>query len=350
MNNKNLFKIGFIYFVAILLVAILFVLGSFGIVTNEFLSSFLIQIVVMFAVPLLLYSLLCKRNIKQTFKDTGFKKFSFKMLLISVALGFTLYFINSFVANTFASLISLFGYESLSSSQSVTANYQFMLKEFILTALLPGFCEEFLHRGIMLHANKKHTNRRFCLIISSILFGLTHLNINQFFYATILGFLIGIVGLASDSIYPCIIIHVMNNFLSTYFYVGTFLDWPLAKFVSFIEGFFFSNFFLFVGSTIVCTFLLIGLYVYLIKKLVFERTRIEMTNVLNELHILNVPLDVAQNKISQINQVLSQSESVKGIVGKAGNKICFKNKIFIISSFILGGIVTISSFIWGILW
>ena len=69
MKNKNIFKINIIYFVALTLVALVFVLGYTGILKNDILTSFLIQIVVMFAIPLLMYSLLMKKNIKQTFKD-----------------------------------------------------------------------------------------------------------------------------------------------------------------------------------------------------------------------------------------------------------------------------------------
>ena len=127
MKNKNFFKIGLIYFIAMICIAILFTLGSFGFITNEFWASFLIQIVVMFSIPLLLYSLLVSKSVKKTLKDTGFAKFSFKMLLISIALGFVLYFLNSFIATFFSSVIHGLGYESLSSSQSVTLDYKFLL-------------------------------------------------------------------------------------------------------------------------------------------------------------------------------------------------------------------------------
>jgi membrane protease YdiL (CAAX protease family) len=70
-------------------------------------------------------------------------------------LGFVLYLLNTFVADIFASIISLFGYEKISSPSTVTLDHAFLLKELILTCILPGVCEEFLHRGIMLFAGKK---------------------------------------------------------------------------------------------------------------------------------------------------------------------------------------------------
>ena len=187
MKNKNFFKINFIYFTAMICVAVVFVLGYAGVIKNEVLSSFLIQIVVMFAIPLLMYTVLISRNVKQTFKDAGFKKLSGKMIALTILIGIVLYFVNSFVADAFSSIIALFGYENLYGATTIRLTYKYLLKDFILSAIFPAFCEEFLHRGIMLFSNKKVNNPRYCLIISSILFGLMHLNINQFFYAAILG-------------------------------------------------------------------------------------------------------------------------------------------------------------------
>ncbi len=328
------------------LVAVIFLLGYIGILQNDILTSFLIQIVVMFAVPLFMYSLLTKRSLKQTFSDCGFKPISASMVLISIALGFTLYFINSFVADAFYSIISLFGYESLSAATSGSFTYTTLLKEFVLSCVLPGFCEEFLHRGIMLNAQKKHKNTRFCLIISSILFGLTHLNIRQFFYATILGFLMGIVSLASNSIYPCMIIHFMNNFLSNYFYYGSQLNWPMAKFLNFITNIFMNDIFVFLTSSIVCTILLILLYMYLVKLMLKERAKREIRVIVKELKMEKLSLIQAQLKFNQVNQLLKYKRENEI---KPKQPFVLSENIFLISSLVLGLFITISSFIWGVI-
>ena len=78
MKNKSYFKINLIYFVAITLVAIVFMLGYFGVLKNDILTTFLIQIVVMFAVPLLMYSLLTKTSIKESLNHCGLTKISSK--------------------------------------------------------------------------------------------------------------------------------------------------------------------------------------------------------------------------------------------------------------------------------
>ncbi len=345
MKNKNIFKINTIYFTAITLIAILFLLGYLGILNNEFLTSFLIQIVVMFAIPLLLYSILMKRTCKQTLSDCGFKKVSGKIVAISILLGIVLYFVNSFVADTAYGILSLFGYENISSSQTVNLNYGLLLKELVLSCILPGICEEFLHRGIMLFSRKKHENTKYCLIISSILFGLTHLNIRQFFYASILGFLMGAVGLASNSIFPCMIIHFMNNFLNNYFVYGTYLNWPFAKFVNFVTNLFSSNVFIYITSSTLLVCGLLWLYVYLLKKLTQERARCDIQKVVKTLQMEKLTLIQAQIQFNQINALLKQNH----INEPTKNKGNFVDNLFLISSFALGGLITISSFIWGII-
>lgn len=347
-NNKRFFKLSLIYFVAIICVAIIFILGYAGILQNDILSSFLIQIVVMFAIPLLMYLFLFKKSPKQTFQDCGFRKISSKLLGLSILLGLLLYILNTFVADAFQSFITLLGYEHISSSGTVTLNYQLLLKEFILSCILPGFCEEFLHRGIMLHAGKKIGNTRFFLVISSILFGLTHLNINQFFYASILGFLMGLASLASDSIYPAMIAHFMNNFLSNYFFYGTYLDFPLAKFASTLEKLFMNNIFTFVSVTTISIFLLIYAYQRIIKLMTYESTKMKMHKVIEELNMNEISIDEAQLKLNSMNLILKNIYHEKRINEK-NIKFSLLSMSLLISSIILGSLVTISSFIWGII-
>ena len=348
MNNKKFFRINLIYFIAMILVASIFVLGYAGILTNDFVTSFLIQIVVMFAIPMLMYTALISKNFKKTFSDAGFKKISLKMVGIAILLGIVLYCINDFVASAFASFISLLGYENISTSTTVTFNYGLLLKDFILSCVLPGFCEEFLHRGIMLHAGKNCANTRFVLISSSILFGLMHLNINQFFYACILGFLMGYVSLASNSIFPAMIIHFMNNFLSSYFYYGYYLNWPLANFIYSIESALLSNIFIYVMVSTLFIIAMIFLYFYLTRLIAKERVRYEVLRIIDCLRLEKIPIEEAQQKINQTNEILEKTR-IFNIKDRENKKFSFVSIIFLISSIALGSLITISSFIWGII-
>ena len=350
MKNKTFFKINIIYFVAMILIAIVFILGYLGLLQNDYISSFLIQIMVMFAIPLLMYTIFVSKNFKQTFKDTGFKKISARMIGIAFILGIVLYFINNFVAQFFSSIISLLGYENIAQTTTVTFSYELLFREFLLSCILPGFCEEFLHRGIMLNAGKKCGNTRYILIISSILFGLMHLNINQFFYATILGFLMGYVSIISGSIFPSMIIHFMNNFLNTYIYYGYYLNWPFATFINDLQALIMSNIVIFIVVNTILICLLIMLYIYLTRVLAKERVRYDVKKIISCLQINNLSIEEAQSKINQANEILQKSVSLKfknTISG--GTKFSFLSQVFLISSIVLGSLITISTFIWGII-
>lgn len=332
-------------------VAIVFVLSYFGIIKNEYISTFLIQIVIMFAIPLLLHKVFVTKSFKQTFKQIGFCSISLKMLGITIVLGFCLYFFNLFVATSSQTIIRLFGYETLPfSTNTISTSYGQLFKEFALSCLLPGICEEVLHRGIMLMSRKEYSNTRFCLITSSILFGLMHLNINQFFYAALLGGMMGYVSLVSGSIIPSIIIHFMNNFFSTYFSYGLYLDLPFTKLFYQLETFLYSNILLFLAVSIIGIWLILIIYKLLTKQLAVERIRRSMKKVVDELNLSNAPLEEAEQKICEINSIIKNSDISRSEIDKhSPEKTNFTSNIFLIGSFILGTLVTICSFIWGLL-
>ena len=79
-----------------LLVAVIFVVGTAGYIKSDFLATFLIQIVVVAGVPLIMYSLFVTKSIKKTFANFGFKKLSGKLVLLSFAVGIVLYLLNIF--------------------------------------------------------------------------------------------------------------------------------------------------------------------------------------------------------------------------------------------------------------
>ena len=345
MKNKSVFKINIIYFLALTLVATLFLLGYTGVLQNEYLTTFLIQIVTMFAVPMLMYSLLMRKSVKKTLSDFGLRKISTQMIIISILLGFVLYFINSFIADAFYGIITLFGYETISSSATTSISYGTLLKELVLSCILPGFCEEFLHRGMMLFARKKHSNPKFCLIISSILFGLTHLNIRQFFYAAILGCLIGYTTLAANSIIPGIIIHFMNNFLSNYFFYGSYFNWPFAKFVNYVTTLLSSNLLIFLITSVVFILLLFLAYKYLTKQMLKERAKKDVKAIIKALQMDQLSIEEAQERFNVVNNLL-KNKAIEQTKTKHSNLL---DNIFLVSSFVLGGLITISSFIWGVI-
>ena len=173
-----------------------------------------------------------------------------------------------------------------------------------------------------------------------------HLNINQFFYATILGALMGYINLVTDSIYPSIIIHFINNFLSIYFQYGQYMDWPLANILNSIESLLLSNIFIYIVACAASVFVLITLFILLTKRLSMLRAKSEVHSIIKELHLSSLPIHEVQAKVNLANEIIQTSKQPRI---QKGTHFSITENSFMILSIILGTIITISSFIWGII-
>lgn len=327
-----------------LLVAVIFVIGTAGYLKSDFLATFLIQIVVVAGVPIIMYSLFVSKSIKKTFFNFGFKKLSGKLVLLSFVVGIVLYLLNIFVADSFATFIVLLGYET--SIPTLSVSYSGMLVDFLLTACLPGLCEEILHRGLMLNGCKKEGYTRYGLICSSILFGLLHLNILQFFYATILGFCIGLSVLATESIWTGVICHFTNNFLSVYFSYDTGL--PLQRFYYFI----FSKLvnlpaILLIAFCAVAMLGLLYLFKYLLKVIKKQKLKEAVNQLTAELNLDNLDSIEAESKVNEVNELLKTVNNPKQYTNK--KKLGFVDNLFLVCAIILGAVATIFTFVTGVL-
>lgn len=75
--------------------------------------------------------------------------------------------------------------------------------------------EEIFYRRIILGSLRRYGDT-FAIVISAILFGIMHGNFSQFFYAFALGLIYGYIVVRSNSIIPAIILHALNNSISTF--------------------------------------------------------------------------------------------------------------------------------------
>ena len=57
----------------------------------------------------------------------------------------------------------------------------------------------------------------FAVIVQAILFGVMHMNMLQGAGAFLIGLYLGFVAIRTQSIWPCVVAHALNNFLSAMF-------------------------------------------------------------------------------------------------------------------------------------
>lgn len=351
------FDVTLIYFILMIAFVGIRILSS----TNlfDFLSSqqsnivftLLIQIVIMFLLPLFLYKFLRKKSFKEVFKDFRFKKIGFKAVLLAIGIGVLVYILNIAISSFFALIISLLGYESISFGGTL-GDYSVgaFIIALVTTALLPGFCEEIATRGMLLKGFENLGIKKM-IFFSGLLFGLMHLNIEQFFYATIIGWFLAFLCVMTGNIIPGMIIHFMNNGLSTYVSYGSVNGWPLSDFITNLTSQtssmdYLSALLIIFVALISASFLLLWFVYLLIHETAGNRLK-KITTDLAKSMISETPSKPEMQTINYIDVNIPSN-----ILGFSAKQIYFpklKEKIFLYSTFFLGGVITLFSFIWGVL-
>ncbi len=77
-------------------------------------------------------------------------------------------------------------------------------------ALIPCILEESVYRGVFFNEYRK-INPRKGILMSGLLFGLLHLNFNQFIYAFVMGIIFALLVEATDSLLASMIVHFTIN-------------------------------------------------------------------------------------------------------------------------------------------
>ncbi|MBP1542775.1 MAG: CPBP family intramembrane metalloprotease [Oscillospiraceae bacterium] len=81
---------------------------------------------------------------------------------------------------------------------------------FVQAAVIAPIAEELWFRGIILQVLRPFGNG-FAIFVSGILFGMTHGNLQQGLYATVIGICLGYIAVSTRSIVSTVIIHAMLN-------------------------------------------------------------------------------------------------------------------------------------------
>ena len=220
-KNIEIFNTNLVYFIIVVLFVCLRICSSMDVFSflgssADLVLTLVTQVGLMFVLPLFLFSKLNKTKPRATLEDFSFKKANYKTVLISIAIGLIVFILNIAVSTFFSYILSLLGYHvSTSSGTAVAPTWGSFFLSLLTVAILPAICEEFTHRGLLLSGYKKLGFKK-AVILSALMFGLIHLNVNQFFYATVIGLVLAVVTLYSRSIVPAIIIHFMNNGINVY--------------------------------------------------------------------------------------------------------------------------------------
>ena len=124
------------------------------------------------------------------------------------------------IAGVINVLSQLFTVNTISNSMAeLVMKYPFPFAFFTI-AVVPAFCEESLFRGVLYRGYRK-CGTWVAILLTAFLFGVMHMNPNQFFYAFALGIVFALVNEITGSCLPSFFLHmyingssVMNLFLT----------------------------------------------------------------------------------------------------------------------------------------
>ncbi len=356
MKNNRYLATLIIYGLAILLLMLVQILGSLGCFNSlsdeamEVVGSVLPQVIIMFGIPFLLLLVTQKINhqpvsLKQVCCDVGWRRLSWGNVMKCFVLGICLYVFNIFIASLFASILQYLGYQ-YPTNDNVFGGYWGLLISLVLTAVLPGICEEFLHRGVLLNGMTKQLGIKKALVWSSLLFGLMHMNAGQFFYATILGWFMGVIALSSGSLWGSVIVHFTNNALSTYLSYAEELNLPGANIFSYL----FSNVFT-LGLTVLVVVIVIGEIVRHMARDKFKRNIDAYTvrYLASQKQFGVEDFDRLKVALTQAIQTLPTWKATAAYIETFDKPQELRpiEKAFLCVIFLMGSVMTILSFIWG---
>jgi len=165
-------------------------------------TMLLISHVIIFIFPAIIYLIITKQSAKDVLK---LNKLYFNDIPLIILLAFVCQPIM-----TFFSLISQFFFENEIGnfvSGIVDSPYIILL---LVIAVLPAITEEITIRGVVL-SGYEDKNIYLACSITGLLFGIMHLDSQQFLYASVLGFVLALVVRITNSIFASALIHFLIN-------------------------------------------------------------------------------------------------------------------------------------------
>ena len=258
-KDKLVFYSGFIYFVIASIFIGIRICSFFGLLNfpgANIIFKIIMQVGLMFLIPVLLYKVFMNKSFKQTFYHFGFKKTTSKAVGISFLAGLCMFFLVFYFSSIWSAILELLGYHFSSSSSSYSVLVLFV--DVIFVGCLPAICEETTHRGLALNGMKHNGGIR-AIVLTGLLFGLLHINIVQFGYAFLVGMLLCVVTMVSRSIFPSMIMHFTNNFIGLFLSYSQNSTWLQNGLVDSLLGMFSSSSFI---LTVIMRILVITLCLY----------------------------------------------------------------------------------------
>lgn len=158
---------------------------------------------VILLIPSLLYIIVLRPKTVDGVNMSHVSPGTFLMTILMTYLLMPLISLINMVSSTFAG-------NTVDNTLNLIVNNNPLWLNLVIMALLPAVVEEFIFRGLIFNGYKKR-NPFIAVILSSVLFGLIHMNINQFSYAFVIGVVFALLAYTTGSLIPSIVAHFTIN-------------------------------------------------------------------------------------------------------------------------------------------
>ncbi|MGG7179444.1 CPBP family intramembrane glutamic endopeptidase [Clostridium paraputrificum] len=202
---KKVFKAN-IYFLAIIILEIIMPFILAPIYKAVGLSDVRVMLfanhTVIFLLPAIIYIIITKSNIKETFR---LNRLHFKDILLIIVISLISYPL----MGCFSAITSLFFENNIGNFIGSISSTPYIVL-LLLIAVMPAITEEVTLRGIVLSGYNNQSKFKAALM-TGILFGIFHLDGQQFLYAAVLGFILAYIVRVTNSIFSSMLMHFIIN-------------------------------------------------------------------------------------------------------------------------------------------
>jgi membrane protease YdiL (CAAX protease family) len=190
---------------------------------------------------------------KSTFSELiSVKRVASSKLIALVMLGFGASALSNLASNILESVVnSFFGIQFENPAPEYGSDAWSFILMLLCVGILPALLEEFAIRGVVLGALRKKFSDTSAIVISSVLFGIMHGNLQQIPFATLLGLLLAYTTIYTGSLLPAIVIHAVNNTMSV---ILAFSSQNMSPMVSIMTSYIYFTVSLIIG---ICGFIML---------------------------------------------------------------------------------------------
>lgn len=184
-------------------------------ITNQMLGATNYILLASSIITVLVFLLIYKIRKKSFKEELQIVKTTKINLVIGIALGISAWLFNAGAL----SLVQEAGIfqEHFSKMESILAPLSEgnIFIALLTVGIVAPFTEEFMFRGVIFKTLNKNISILWTIIIQALFFGIFHGNLIQGTYATMLGLIFGYITYKTKSLWPAIIMHMVNNTIAT---------------------------------------------------------------------------------------------------------------------------------------